>query len=77
MSISRRMRLKTRFESACTAASDFRHRPILRFLREMATDRQMLVRRLREGGEFFSHRKSLSGSRSSASAQGEQVQLQA
>jgi hopanoid biosynthesis associated radical SAM protein HpnJ len=35
----------------------FRHRPILRFLREMATDRQMLVRRLREGGEFFSYLK--------------------
>ena len=33
----------------------FRHRPILRFLREMATDRQMLVRRIREGGEFFSY----------------------
>ena len=33
----------------------FRQRPILRFLREMATDRQMLVRRLREGGEFFSY----------------------
>jgi len=33
----------------------FRHRPIFRFLREMATDRQMLVRRLREGGEFFSY----------------------
>jgi len=35
----------------------FRHRPILRFLREMATDKQMLVRRLREGGEFFSYLK--------------------
>ena len=35
----------------------FRHRPILRFLREMATDRQMLVRRLREGGEFFDYLK--------------------
>ena len=33
----------------------FRHRPILRFLKEMATDRQMLVRRLREGGEFFGY----------------------
>jgi radical SAM superfamily enzyme YgiQ (UPF0313 family) len=33
----------------------FRQRPILRFLREMATDRQMLVRRLREGGEFFGY----------------------
>jgi hopanoid biosynthesis associated radical SAM protein HpnJ len=31
----------------------FRWKPIFRFLREMATDRQMLVRRLREGGEFF------------------------
>ena len=40
----------------------FRHRPILRFLREMATDRQMLVRRLREGGEFFSYLRN--GSRS-------------
>jgi radical SAM superfamily enzyme YgiQ (UPF0313 family) len=35
----------------------FRHRPILRFLREMATDRQMLVRRLREGSEFFGYLK--------------------
>jgi radical SAM superfamily enzyme YgiQ (UPF0313 family) len=35
----------------------FRQKPILRFLREMATDRQMLVRRLREGGEFFSYLK--------------------
>ncbi len=33
----------------------FRQKPILRFLREMAADRQMLVRRLREGGEFFSY----------------------
>jgi len=44
----------------------FRHRPILRFLREMATDRQMLVRRLREGGEFFGYlreRKQLARSR--------------
>jgi radical SAM superfamily enzyme YgiQ (UPF0313 family) len=30
----------------------FRYKPILRFVREMATDKQMLVRRLREGGEF-------------------------
>src|SRR6202000_2257809 len=30
----------------------FRPRPILRFLREMAPDRQLLVRGLREGGEF-------------------------
>ena len=52
----------------------FRHRPILRFLREMATDRQMLVRRLREGGEFFGYlreRKQIVRSRH------EQVQLQA
>jgi radical SAM superfamily enzyme YgiQ (UPF0313 family) len=35
----------------------FRQKPIFRFLREMATDRQMLVRRLREGGEFFSYLK--------------------
>jgi hopanoid biosynthesis associated radical SAM protein HpnJ len=33
----------------------FRSKPIFRFLREMATDRQMLVRRLREGGEFFGY----------------------
>lgn len=33
----------------------FRQKPIFRFLREMATDRQMLVRRLREGGEFFGY----------------------
>ena len=33
----------------------FRSKPIFRFLREMATDRQMLVRRLREGGEFFDY----------------------
>ena len=52
----------------------FRHRPILRFLKEMATDRQMLVRRLREGGEFFSYlkeRKQIVRSRQ------EQVQAQA
>lgn len=33
----------------------FRSKPIFRFLREMATDRQMLARRLREGGEFFGY----------------------
>ena len=33
----------------------FRQKPILRFLGEMATDRQMLVRRLREGSEFFGY----------------------
>jgi len=33
----------------------FRPKPILRIVREMATDRQMLVRRLREGGEFFAY----------------------
>ncbi|HEV2474281.1 MAG TPA: hopanoid biosynthesis associated radical SAM protein HpnJ, partial [Chthonomonadales bacterium] len=33
----------------------FRARPILRIVREMAADRQMMVRRLREGGEFFSY----------------------
>ncbi len=31
----------------------FRPKPILRFVKEMATDRQMLFRRLREGREFF------------------------
>lgn len=53
----------------------FRHRPILRFLREMATDRQMLVRRLREGGEFFSYlreRKQIARARHQ-----QQVQLEA
>lgn len=35
----------------------FRWKPILRFVREMATSRQMLVRRLREGGEFFGYLK--------------------
>jgi hopanoid biosynthesis associated radical SAM protein HpnJ len=33
----------------------FRPRPIVRFLREMAGDRRMLVRRLREGAEFFGY----------------------
>jgi hopanoid biosynthesis associated radical SAM protein HpnJ len=33
----------------------FRWKPIFRILREMAADRQMLVRRLREGQEFFSY----------------------
>jgi len=33
----------------------FRPKPILRIVREMAANRQMLVRRLREGGEFFSY----------------------
>ncbi|MGH9620172.1 MAG: hopanoid biosynthesis associated radical SAM protein HpnJ, partial [Bryobacteraceae bacterium] len=35
----------------------FRQKPIFRFLREMAADRQMLVRRLREGREFFGYLK--------------------
>lgn len=35
----------------------FRRKPILRFVREMATSRQMLVRRLREGNEFFGYLK--------------------
>jgi hopanoid biosynthesis associated radical SAM protein HpnJ len=35
----------------------FRSKPIFRFLREMATNRQMLARRLREGGEFFDYLK--------------------
>ena len=35
----------------------FRSRPILRFVGEMATSRQMLVRRLREGAEFFGYLK--------------------
>ena len=33
----------------------FRPKAILPIVREMLTDRQMLVRRLREGGEFFSY----------------------
>ncbi len=35
----------------------FRLKPILRIVREMAGDRQMLVRRLREGREFFEYLK--------------------
>lgn len=35
----------------------FRFKPILRIVREMATDKQMMVRRLREGQEFFSYLK--------------------
>src|SRR5262249_28267943 len=35
----------------------FRWRPIFRIVREMATDKQMLVRRLREGQEFFGYLK--------------------
>ncbi|HXG25207.1 MAG TPA: hopanoid biosynthesis associated radical SAM protein HpnJ, partial [Chthonomonadales bacterium] len=35
----------------------FRWKPIFRILREMMTDRQMLVRRLREGQEFFAYLK--------------------
>lgn len=35
----------------------FRTKPIRRFVWEMATDRQMLVRRLREGHEFFGYLK--------------------
>lgn len=35
----------------------FRAKPILRFVGEMAASRQMLVRRLREGGEFFAYLK--------------------
>jgi hopanoid biosynthesis associated radical SAM protein HpnJ len=33
----------------------FRLKPILRIVREMATDRQMMARRLREGREFFAY----------------------
>jgi len=33
----------------------FRAKPIARIVAEMATDRHMMVRRLREGGEFFSY----------------------
>jgi len=33
----------------------FRMKPILRIVKEMATDKQMLVRRLREGQEFFGY----------------------
>jgi radical SAM superfamily enzyme YgiQ (UPF0313 family) len=51
----------------------FRHKPILRFLREMAGDRQMLVRRLREGGEFFSY---LRERKQSARARHQQLQPQ-
>jgi hopanoid biosynthesis associated radical SAM protein HpnJ len=35
----------------------FRFKPIFRILREMAADRQMMVRRLREGQEFFEYLK--------------------
>ncbi|MFK0734995.1 MAG: hopanoid biosynthesis associated radical SAM protein HpnJ [Gloeotrichia echinulata HAB0833] len=35
----------------------FRPKAIIPIVREMLTDRQMLVRRLREGGEFFSYLK--------------------
>ncbi len=35
----------------------FRPKAILPIVREMLSDRQMLVRRLREGGEFFSYLK--------------------
>ena len=35
----------------------FRMKPILRIVREMSTDRHMMVRRLREGQEFFSYLK--------------------
>jgi radical SAM superfamily enzyme YgiQ (UPF0313 family) len=52
----------------------FRHRPILRFLREMATDRQMLVRRLREGGEFFDY---LRERKQIARARHQQLQVEA
>jgi radical SAM superfamily enzyme YgiQ (UPF0313 family) len=33
----------------------FRAKPIARIVAEMATDRQMMIRRLREGGEFFGY----------------------
>jgi len=35
----------------------FRAKPIFRIVREMATDKQMMVRRLREGQEFFGYLK--------------------
>jgi hopanoid biosynthesis associated radical SAM protein HpnJ len=50
----------------------FRHKPIFRFLREMVTDRQMLVRRLREGWEFYRYlkeRRNLVRSREQATEQ--------
>lgn len=50
----------------------FRRKPILRFVREMATSRQMLVRRLREGGEFFGYlreRRAIARARQNAQSQ--------
>ena len=35
----------------------FRPKTIARIVAEMLTDRQMMARRLREGGEFFSYLK--------------------
>lgn len=45
----------------------FRPKPIFRMIREMSTERQMLMRRLREGGEFISYlntRKKMGATRS-------------
>jgi hopanoid biosynthesis associated radical SAM protein HpnJ len=49
----------------------FRAGPISRIVREMVTDRQMMARRFREGGEFFSYlreRKTQAGQRRSQPA---------
>lgn len=49
----------------------FRPKPIARFLWEMGTDHQMLVRRLREGNEFFGYlkeRRNISRARMAAGA---------
>lgn len=51
----------------------FRPKAILPIVREMLSDRQMLVRRLREGGEFFSYLKERRMQQTAAHAHSQQI----
>ncbi len=51
----------------------FRPKAILPIVREMLSDRQMLVRRLREGGEFFSYLKERRMQQTAAHSQSQQT----
>ena len=51
----------------------FRPKAIIPIVREMLSDRQMLVRRLREGGEFFSYLKERRAQQTASHSQSEQI----
>lgn len=51
----------------------FRPKAILPIVREMLSDRQMLVRRLREGGEFFSYLKERRNQQTAAHSHSQQI----